>query len=32
MPREYRQIAGYEKEIMELKRQGKTNREIGRAA
>ena len=29
MPREYRHIAEYEKEILELKSQGKTNREIG---
>ena len=29
MPREYRHIAEYEKEILELKHQGKTNREIG---
>lgn len=29
MPRGYSHIAEYEKEILELKRQGKTNREIG---
>ena len=29
MPREYRHIAEYGEEILELKRKGKTNREIG---
>ena len=29
MPRSYRHIKGYEKEILELKSQGKTKREIG---
>ena len=29
MPREYKHIKEYEKEILELKEQGVTNREIG---
>ena len=29
MPREYRHIKGYEKEILELRKQGLTKREIG---
>ena len=29
MPREYRHISQYEKEILELKKKGLTNREIG---